>query len=82
MIAIEENAVVQPDGHLVLQHPALKAGDQVRVIVLLNIEGGTGAPAPEGSTLRQDWAGGLANLAGEYSSVELQHRARDWRSID
>ena len=26
-----------------------------------------------------DWEGGLAKLKGEYTSVELQHKALDWR---
>ena len=28
---------------------------------------------------RFDWAGGLAELKDQYSSVELQHRSLDWR---
>lgn len=27
-----------------------------------------------------DWEGGLSNLADKFSSVELQHKALDWRS--
>lgn len=27
-----------------------------------------------------DWEGGLANLSDQFSSVELQHQAMDWRS--
>jgi hypothetical protein len=27
-----------------------------------------------------DWAGGLEDLRGEYSSVELQHKAGEWRT--
>ena len=26
-----------------------------------------------------DWEGGLSNLKDQYSSVELQHKAMDWR---
>ena len=26
-----------------------------------------------------DWAGSLADLRDEYTSVELQHKASDWR---
>ena len=29
--------------------------------------------------LRQDWAGALRDLKEQYTSVELQHRASDWR---
>ena len=82
MIAIEETTTVQPNGSLVLRHPELKAGDQVKVIVLL----GDGDPLPStpppavGRKLKQDWAGGLADLAGEFGSVQLQHKASEWRS--
>ena len=81
MIAIEETTTVQPNGDLVLRHPELKAGDQVKVIVLL----GNGHPVPAtpplaaGRKLKQDWAGGLADLAGEFTSVQLQHKAVEWR---
>ncbi len=27
-----------------------------------------------------DWAGGLEDLRGEYTSVELQHKATQWRA--
>jgi uncharacterized protein DUF2281 len=30
--------------------------------------------------LRQDWAGALQEYQQEYTSVELQHLALDWRS--
>lgn len=30
-------------------------------------------------TLSYDWAGGLADFAGEYDSVTLQHKAAEWR---
>jgi hypothetical protein len=26
-----------------------------------------------------NWAGGLADLGGEFTAVELQHKANDWR---
>jgi hypothetical protein len=29
--------------------------------------------------LRQDWAGALRDYREQYTSVELQHRALDWR---
>jgi hypothetical protein len=79
MIAIEETTAVQADGSLVLRNPELKAGDRVKVIVL--IEGMPKAPRPAfpGRRLHQTWAGGLSDLAAEYSSVELQHKAREWR---
>jgi hypothetical protein len=30
-------------------------------------------------TLRQDWAGALRKYRDQYTSVELQHKASDWR---
>lgn len=33
-----------------------------------------------GVFLRQSWAGGLAQHRHDYSSVELQHTALNWRS--
>jgi hypothetical protein len=35
MIAIEETAIVQPNGSVVLERPELKPGSQVKVILLL-----------------------------------------------
>jgi len=32
-----------------------------------------------GKTLRQDWAGGLSDYREQYTSVELQHKALEWR---
>ena len=36
-------------------------------------------PASVGRKLKQDWAGGLSELATEYTSVQLQHHASEWR---
>ena len=30
--------------------------------------------------MKCDWAGGLEDLRGKYSSVELQHKAGEWRA--
>lgn len=36
--------------------------------------------SPEGSgTFSFNWEGGLSELKGEYSSVELQHKSAEWR---
>jgi len=81
-MAIEETTTVQPNGTLVLRHPGLKAGELVKVIVLRNGSEPalTGSPSPPtGPKLKQDWAGGLADLAGEFTLVQLQHKASDWR---
>ncbi|MGB0383963.1 MAG: DUF2281 domain-containing protein [Ardenticatenaceae bacterium] len=32
-----------------------------------------------GKRLRQDWAGGLSEYKEQYTSVELQHKALEWR---
>jgi hypothetical protein len=32
-----------------------------------------------GKTLRQDWAGGLRDYREQYTSLELQHQALQWR---
>jgi hypothetical protein len=81
MIAIEETTTVQTNGSLVVRHPELKAGEQVKVIVLLdNDHPSHSAPTPvAGPKLKQDWAGGLSDLAGEFTSVQLQHKASEWR---
>lgn len=82
MIAIEETATVQANGNLVLHHPELKPGEQVKVIVLLDADH-TPEEKPKasrtGRRLKGDWGGGLADLAKEYTSVELQHKATEWR---
>ena len=81
MIAIEETTTVQPNGSVVLRHPDLKAGEQVKVIVLLNNGHPLPSPSPvaAGRKLKQNWAGGLSDLAGEFTSIQLQHQASEWR---
>ena len=32
------------------------------------------------SNLTFEWEGGLADLAGQFTAVELQHQAMNWRS--
>ena len=39
-----------------------------------------GQPKQQTRTFSFDWEGGLAHLAEQYSSVELQHKALEWRS--
>ncbi len=58
---------------------SLKAGELVKVIVLLENQPHPASPVAVGRKLRQDWAGGLAELAAEFTSVELQHKASEWR---
>lgn len=33
----------------------------------------------DGKNFKFDWEGGLSKLKNEYTSVELQHKASDWR---
>ena len=33
----------------------------------------------KGSKFTFDWAGGLSNIKNEFNSVELQHKALEWR---
>ncbi|MEW6687162.1 MAG: DUF2281 domain-containing protein [Candidatus Edwardsbacteria bacterium] len=35
--------------------------------------------AKSGRKLRQDWAGALKDYCGQYTSLELQKRALEWR---
>ena len=79
MTAIEKTATVQSNGRLVLCHPELKAGEIVKVILLLDANHSAPPPLSAGHMLKQDWAGGLADLAPEYTSVQLQHKAGEWR---
>jgi len=37
---------------------------------------------PRRKKLRLDWAGGLKDLRDKYTSVELQHKASEWRAND
>ena len=79
MIAIEETTTIQPNGRLVLQHAELIPGEKVKVIVLLSADRPEPAKPPSsapGRKLKQDWAGGLADMAQDYTSVELQHQAQ------
>ena len=32
-----------------------------------------------GESFRFDWEGGLSDLTNKYNSVELQHKAMEWR---
>jgi hypothetical protein len=34
---------------------------------------------PRRTKLRMDWAGGLAEFRGQYTSLELQRKALEWR---
>ena len=81
MNAIEESITVQPDGSILLQHPEFKPGEQVKVIVLLGSPHAAPrvAAAGTGRRLKADWGGGLEHMGGQYTSVELQHKAREWR---
>jgi len=82
MIAIEETATVQSNGSLIVRHPDLKPGERVKVIVLVATDDYAQQRPPGASPARKlklDWGGGLSELAGQYTSVDLQHKANDWR---
>ena len=79
MIAIEETAIVQPNGCLIVERPEFKPGDRVKMILLLEVSPpAPQEPPPTGRRLKGDWGGVLADLAGQYTSVELQHKALEW----
>lgn len=79
MIAIEETTAVQADGSLVVRNPELKAGDRVKVIVLFEPQASKQSGASSRPRLDQNWAGGLSDLDEKISSVDLQHKASEWR---
>lgn len=80
MIAIEEIATVQPNGCLIVERPEFTPGARVKMILLLEAPTpAPQAPPPTGRRLKLDWGGALADLAGQYTSVELQHKANEWR---
>ncbi len=83
MTTIREFTKVTNTGALEIRHPALTAGQDVEVIVLIGIDDDhKETPATtrrsSGQRLRGDWGGALADLGQRYSSVELQHKAMEW----
>ena len=36
-------------------------------------------PSSAGKRLKQNWAGALSSQKKNYTSVELQHKAKEWR---
>lgn len=57
------------------------AQEVVRDLVEYLLARPAAGPVPQpGRTLRQDWAGALRAYRGEYTSLDLQHRASDWRA--
>ena len=46
---------------------------------LISKHGSERQPWDSKKKLRFDWAGGLADLKDQYTSVELQHKSLDWR---
>ena len=77
MTAIREITKVKPDRTVEIPTPHLPPGEEVEVIVLAGITGAQ--PTPSGRRLKLDWGGALADLASQYTSVELQHKANEWR---
>jgi len=60
---------------LIQRLPAAKRCE-VRDFVLFLLEQ---AGRTSGRTVRQDWAGGLADLKDQFTALELQKKALDWR---
>ncbi|MEK7678387.1 MAG: hypothetical protein AAB676_21360 [Verrucomicrobiota bacterium] len=81
MTAIREITKVKPGGAVEVCNPALPPGEEVEVIVLVDAgkKGPSPQPQPAGRRLKLDWGGALADLASQYTSVELQHKANEWR---
>ena len=77
MTAIREITKVKADRTVEIPTPALPPGEEVEVIVLVGIP--ASSPVPSGRRLKRDWGGALAELASQYTSVELQHKANEWR---
>ena len=46
---------------------------------LISKHGSEQGPRDSKKKFRFDWAGGLADLKDQYTSVELQHKSLDWR---
>ncbi len=56
------------------------AQEVVRDLVELLLSRSKTGPDPKAHRpLRQDWAGALRAYRREYTSLDLQHRASDWR---
>ena len=77
MTTIREFTKVKPGRTVEVCTPDLAPGEQVEVIVLS--AAAKTPPPPTGRRLKLDWGGALADLASQYTSVELQHKANEWR---
>ena len=64
------------DGNLVT---ALTSDITSKVADLTTLEIEALPKRPKSSTLRQDWAGGLSEFRDQYTSIELQKKALEWR---
>ena len=77
MNAMREITKVKPGRTVEVSTPDLTPGEQVEVIVLAAVA--QPLVPPTGRRLKLDWGGALADLASQYTSVELQHQANEWR---
>ena len=77
MTAIREITKVKPGRTVEVFTPNLAPGEEVEVIILAAVA--QTPPPPTGRRLKLDWGGALADLASQYTSVELQHKANEWR---
>ena len=77
MTAIREITKVKPGRTVEVFTPDLAPGERVEVIVLASVA--QTPPQSMGRRLKLDWGGALADLADQYTSVELQHKANERR---
>ncbi len=67
---------------LVAKYEALPAGAQRQVETFIDFLSQTAHPKPVRAAkcrFKFDWAGGLADLKGQFTSVELQHHLNELR---
>ena len=84
MTTIREFTKVTNPGALEIRHPSLLPGQEVEIIVFVDIapKEASSTPPPTGRRLKLDWGGALADLATQYTSVELQHKASECRFVE
>jgi hypothetical protein len=74
MNAARKRVVVQQGGHIEVDLPDVPEGTLAEVIVLHE----AGVPK-RGGKPTFGWAGALSDMRERFTSVELQHKAADWR---
>jgi len=67
---------------LIAKYETLPATAQRQVDLFIDSLSKTAAAKPARSAKHRfkfDWAGGLADMKGRFTAVELQHKLNDWR---